>query len=134
MAQFSDTVTGKVFRVALDADGWPTGQPQVFLDLTSQGLWPDGSVIDAGGVTWLAQWGAGRVAAYAPDGQFLRAVPVGAPHSSCPAFGGAGLTTLFCTTAREGLDAAALAQHPDSGRVFAVADVAQGRAEPRVIL
>ena len=55
-------------RVALDAEGWPVGAPEVFLDLTAEGLNPDGAVIDAEGVLWLAEWGAGRVAAYAPDG------------------------------------------------------------------
>ena len=35
---------------------------------------PDGAVTDAEGNLWNAQWGAGRVACYAPDGQFLRSV------------------------------------------------------------
>ena len=121
-------------RVALDAEGWPQGQPETFLDLTAEGLNPDGAVVDAAGVLWLAQWGAGRVAAYAPDGSFLRAVPVDAPHSSCPAFGGPGLTTLFCTTAMQDMDAAARVQYPQSGMVFATADVGKGQSEHQVIL
>jgi sugar lactone lactonase YvrE len=95
-------------RVALDADGWPAGEPELFLDLSADALNPDGAVIDADGTTWIAQWGASRVAAYAPDGSFLRAVEFPAPHTSCPAFGGPDLTTLFCTSARQGMDAAAL--------------------------
>ena len=133
-ACYSDTVTGCVMRVALDPQGWPRGQPQVYLDLSAEGLHPDGAVIDAEGVMWLAQWGAGRVAAYAPDGTFLRAVAVNGPHSSCPAFGGPDLTTLFCTTALEGMDTAARAAHPDAGKVFAAMNVAKGQAEHRVIL
>jgi sugar lactone lactonase YvrE len=134
-AHFSDTMNGQVMKVALDADGWPVGQPQVWLDLSAQGLNPDGAVIDAEGRFWNAQWGAGRVAAYAPDGSFLTAVETpGAPHSSCPAFGGPDMKTLFITTALEHLDAAARAAHPASGQVFAFPGIATGLPEPQVIL
>jgi sugar lactone lactonase YvrE len=133
-AHFADTVAGRVMRVGLDSDGWPKGQPEVYLDLTTQGLNPDGAVIDASGAMWLAQWGAARVAAYDPQGQFLRAINFDAPHTSCPSFGGADLTTLYCTTALEGMDAAARASHPHAGKTFAAPGVAKGQAEHRVIL
>jgi sugar lactone lactonase YvrE len=134
-AHFTDTETGKVMKVALDADGWPRGRAEVWLDLSAEGLNPDGAVIDADGIFWNAQWGAGRVAAYAPDGTFLRAVATpGAPHSSCPAFGGPDMTTLFVTTALEHMDADARAAHPASGQVFAFTGIARGLAEPQVIL
>lgn len=130
-ACFTDTVTGKVMRTALDADGWPKGQPEVFLDLTAEGLHPDGAVFDAAGVFWLAQWGASRVAAYAPDGSFLRAVGFDAPHTSCPAFGG---DTLYCTTALHNMSDAARAAQPDAGKTFMAAGIAQGQSEHQVIL
>ncbi len=134
-AHFTDTVTGQVLKVALDENGWPSGQPEMWLDLTKEALNPDGAVVDADGVFWNAQWGAGRVAAYAPDGTFLRAVQVpGAPHTSCPAFGGKDLTTLYVTTALEHLDAVARAANPASGQVFAFAGIAKGLPEPQVIL
>jgi sugar lactone lactonase YvrE len=130
-AHFADTVTGCVMRVALDADGWPKSAPETFLDLTPEGLNPDGAVIDATGVMWLAQWGAARVAAYAPDGSFLRAIPFDAPYTSCPAFGG---TTLYCTSALQGMDATARAAHPDAGKTFMAAGIATGQSEHQVIL
>jgi sugar lactone lactonase YvrE len=131
-AHFADTVTGKVMRVALDSDGWPKGTPEVFLDLTAEGLHPDGAVIDAAGTLWLAQWGSARVAAYAMDGTFLRAVGFDAPHTSCPAIGSDG--TLYCTTALQGMDASARAAHPNAGKTFAAPAIAQGIPEPQVIL
>jgi sugar lactone lactonase YvrE len=131
VAHFTDTTTRRVMRVALDADGWPRGQPEVYLDLSSEGLNPDGAVVDAAGLMWLAEWGSGRVAAYAPDGARVRVVPFDAPHTSCPAFGG---TTLYCTTALQGMDAAARAAHPCAGMTFAAPGVAQGQPEHMVIL
>mgnify|MGYP002781053247 FL=1 len=133
-AHFADTVTGRVMKVALDAQGWPSGSPEVWLDLSAEGLNPDGAVIDAAGRLWNAQWGAGRVAAYAPDGSFLTAVEVpDAPQTSCPAFGGPGLSTLYITTALEHMDEAARARHPNSGKVFAFDGIAKGLPEPQVI-
>ena len=134
-AHFSDTAAGKVMKVALDAQGWPSADPELWLDLDRAGLNPDGAVIDAGGRFWNAQWGAGRVAAYGPDGAFLEAVETpDALQSSCPAFGGADLTTMYVTTALEHLDAEARAKHPASGQVFAFPNIAKGLPEPQVLL
>lgn len=135
LAYFADTDLGQVSRVALDpATGAPVGAPELWRDFSGEGLNPDGAVTDAAGNLWIAQWGAARVACYDPRGNFLSAVPVGAPHSSCPAFGGADFTTLFCTTAREGMDAEALAGHPHAGAVFLAEGAGPGRPEPRVAL
>lgn len=131
---FTDTVTGRVMRVALDSQGWPMGPPEVYLDLSDQSSGPDGAVMDAGGNIWLAQWGAGRVACFDPAGQLLRHIAFEAPHTSCPAFGGDALTTLFCTSAQQGMDAAARAAYPKAGMVFAAQNVAKGQAEHQVIL
>ncbi|WP_345739684.1 SMP-30/gluconolactonase/LRE family protein [Phaeobacter italicus] len=133
-AHFTDTVTKQVMKVALDAQGWPTGTPQVFLDLTTEGRNPDGAVLDADGLLWLAEWGSARVAAYDGNGRLGRTVSFAAPHTSCPAFGGPDLTTLFCTTAQEGMDDAARAASPQAGMTFAAAGIARGQAEHRVIL
>ncbi|MGQ0565359.1 MAG: SMP-30/gluconolactonase/LRE family protein [Gemmobacter sp.] len=130
-AHFADTVTGQVMRVALDAQGWPQGAPEVHLDLRAEGLNPDGAVVDAEGRLWLAEWGAARVACYAPDGSRVMTMAFPAPHTSCPAFGG---STLYCTTALHHMSDAARAAHPDAGCTFAATNVAQGQSEHRVIL
>ena len=133
-AHYTDTGTCKVMKQALDGDGWPAGAPVVWLDLTAQGTYPDGAVVDAAGVMWLAQWGAYRVAAYDPQGVFLRDVRFGAAQTSCPAFGGADGMTLFCTSATKTLAAAQLAAEPDNGKTFAATGIAKGQREHRVIL
>lgn len=129
-ACFTDTVTRQVMRVGLDGEGWPKAQPEVYLDLRAEGLNPDGAVIDASGVMWLAQWGAARVAAYTPDGTFLRAVAVPAAHASCPAFGGVGLDALYCTTARQGLPNPG----PLDGATFVAPAIATGQREHQILL
>ncbi|AVO38965.1 SMP-30/gluconolactonase/LRE family protein [Pukyongiella litopenaei] len=134
-ACFSDTITRQVMRQALEPEtGWPLGDPEVYLDHTEQGLNPDGAVMDADGNLWLAQWGALRVACYAPDGTFLRAVRFDALQTSCPAFGGPDLTTLYCTSATQGMRRSTLAAHPANGMTFAAPGIARGQPEHRVRL
>lgn len=133
-AYFADSATFRVMRVALDAEGWPMNPPQQFIDLQADRIEPDGAVVDAEGTFWLAQWGASRVAAYNRDGKLLRIVPFDAPHTSCPAFGGPDLSTLYCTSAMEGMDEAARAAHPNAGKTFAAPGIAKGLAEYRVLL
>ena len=133
-AYFADTVTQRINRVALDPQGWPAEAPETFVDLASEGLFPDGATVDAAGNVWNAQWGAGRVACYSPEGRFLNSVKFDAPHTSCPAFGGPDGRTLFVTTAQEGMDATALALAPLSGQTFYTPNVALGLPEPQVIL
>jgi sugar lactone lactonase YvrE len=134
-AYFTDTGTRIIRRQPLDPDtGWPAGKAEAWLDLTAEGLNPDGSVTDAEGNLWNAQWGASRVACYAPDGTFLKAVSFPARHTSCPAFGGEGFSTLFCTTAREHLPPEVIAAEPQNGQTFAEAQTGRGLPEHRVIL
>ncbi len=129
-ACFTDTWSRRVMRQALGADGWPEGEPELFLDLREERLNPDGAVMDAEGCFWVAQWGAGRVARYSPEGTFLSAVEVPARQASCPAFGGTDLTRLFITSARMGLTDPG----PDDGLTFAADVGIRGQAEHRVTL
>ncbi|MCP3971583.1 MAG: SMP-30/gluconolactonase/LRE family protein [Rhodobacteraceae bacterium] len=133
-AYFTDTPTGQIMRQPLNAGGWPQAEPQLYLDLTPEGLHPDGAVTDARGNLWNAQWGAARIAGYAPDGSFLGSHAVPATHSTCPAFGGVALSTLFCTSARQGLDTATIAAHPQNGQTFFTETELTGRPEPLVEL
>ncbi|MEY1554226.1 SMP-30/gluconolactonase/LRE family protein [Yoonia sp. R2331] len=127
-ACYADTDTQKIMRVALDADGWPKGAAEVIVDLTGTNLRPDGAVFDAAGNLFSAQWGASRVAVYDPDGAFVESYPIPGAQSSCPAFGGDDLATLYCTTAAVGLDG------PHDGMTYAVDTTYTGQAEHRVIL
>jgi len=60
---------------------------------------PDGSVLDTEGGLWNAEFGAGRVVRYAPDGSVSAIVHVPVPYTTCAGFGGADLQTLFITDA-----------------------------------
>ena len=126
-AYFTDTPTQKILKVALDPHGWPSGDPELHIDLSDTDFRPDGAVIDAEGNLWNAQWGVGRVAGYAPTGKFIECFHFGATQTSCPAFGGPDLATLFCTSAATGISG------PDQGKTFSVETRYKGQAEHQVI-
>lgn len=129
-AYMADSAERMVWRVRLDRAGWPSLKREPFLDLRAAGLTPDGAVTDARGNLWIAQWGAGRVAVHAPDGRFLDAHPVPAPHVTCPCLLDG---RLLVTTATEHMDDAAVAAIPGAGLVWEVAVEGTGRDEPKVV-
>lgn len=129
-AHFADTARGVIWAQDLDAQGWPEGERQVFLDLGPEGLSPDGAVIDADGGLWCAKWGAGAVMRYDAQGLRTHQISVGGRHASCPAFGGADLTQMLVTTALEGIED----PDPAQGVPYLVTPGFRGLPEPRVLL
>jgi sugar lactone lactonase YvrE len=128
-AYFADTDTLAIQKISLDADGWPHGSPQLFVDLSEDGFNPDGAVVDSEGFLWNAHWGANHVARYSPEGKFAEAISLPARQISCPAFGGADLQTLFATSATQGLDPG-----EDEGKTFFAQVSVRGQNEHRVVL
>jgi sugar lactone lactonase YvrE len=109
--------------------GEPTGFWSVFAETGDDPGSPDGAVIDSEGFMWCARWGGHRVIRYAPDGRKDREIMVPASQVACPGFGGPDLKTLYITTARKNLDAAALAKEPDAGGLFAIEVDVAGQQE-----
>ena len=134
LAYLADTEQQIIWRWPLDDDGAPFGEKEVHIDLRADNLNPDGAVCDVEGYLWNAQWGASRLARYRPDGTLDRTINLPVSQPTCPAFGGAGLTTLYITSAREGLSAEQLEQQPDAGRVLAFTVGVAGFAEKSVRL
>lgn len=133
-AYFADTAQHIVWRIALDPDGWPLGEWQLFLDHRETGINPDGAVVDADGHLVVAEWGGSRLARYAPDGNLVQEFSLPVPQPTCPAFGGADLSTLYVTSARQGLPGDAMDAAPLSGQTLTLPTALRGQPEHRVIL
>jgi sugar lactone lactonase YvrE len=132
-AYFADTAQHLVWRIALDAEGWPAGDWTVFLDHRQTGINPDGAVVDADGHLIVAEWGGSRLARYAPDGNLVEEFPLPVPQPTCPAFGG-DRSTLYVTSARQGLPGDAMDAAPLSGQTLRLPTALRGQPEHRVIL
>ena len=134
IAYFTDTVQGEVLRVTLDVSGWPKSQPELFVNCRSEGINPDGSVVDRDGCLWNAQWGYSRVARYSERGELIETIELDVPQATCPAFGGKDCSTLFITTARDGMSEVALQKAPLSGAVFSTQTSTIGQKENQIKL
>jgi len=116
---FCDSPSGRILQCDYDAETAAVANLRPFVQLDVEAV-PDGSVIDAEGCLWNAQWGAGRVARYDPHGRLMALFTAPAAHTSCPALGGEGGDQLMLTTARTDLSREALAAQPLSGSLFGV--------------
>ena len=103
LAYLADTRKQVIWRWNLDADGNPLGEHEVHINLRDENLNPDGAICDAEGYLWNAQWGASRIARYAPDGSLDQIIELPVSQPTCPAFGGEDLKTLYITSAQENL-------------------------------
>ncbi|MEP3278308.1 MAG: SMP-30/gluconolactonase/LRE family protein [Stappiaceae bacterium] len=132
-AYFTDTRTKIVRRQQLNAEsGWPQGDAVDWLNLSEEGLAPDGAVIDSQGNFWNAQWGAARVACYSPEGQFQRSIDVSASQTTCPAFGGESKQDLLITSAKVGLPQDS--ENASAGKTYIAKSTISGQQEHRVII
>ncbi len=125
---FCDSLSPRIYRCSY---GDALGAPQVFVELDDDRGAPDGSCVDADGSLWNAQWGLGRIVCYGADGAVRRVLPLAASQPTRPAFGGANLNTLYVTSAREGLDPAALTREPQAGALFSASVDIRGLSETR---
>lgn len=118
---FIDTFAHRVHVADFDADAETIDLRPLF-DVTD-GL-PDGMAVDLDGLLWIAIWGGAEVRRYTPAGEVVARIPMPVAQPSSCAFGPDG--TLYITSARGDLDAAALATQPLAGSVFAVATTTRG--------
>ena len=79
---------------------------------------PDGSMVDAAGALWNAEWGRGRLRRYQPDGRVDREIAVPVPNPTCLAFGGPTLEDVFVTSSRQEMTGEQLRQMPYAGGLF----------------
>ena len=126
---FADSLRHNIEAISYDPASGTMGHSLDFARTTPPGF-PDGSAIDAEGFLWNAEFNAGRLVRYAPDGRIDRVVatPVGRP-TSC-AFGGQRLGTLYVTSTSQGMSEAELRDDPLAGALFAFEPGVSGLPEP----
>ncbi len=119
----ADSGTGQVEAFGFDGATGHLSRRRTLVRILQPGAVPDGLTVDQEGGIWVALWGGGAVQRYGPDGALLATLrlPVDQP-TSC-AFGGPELATLFVTSARVGLDEAALDRQPHAGHLFRFDDL-----------
>ncbi len=128
---FADTLDHMIFAYDFDAATGAISNRRVFASTVGEPAGPDGSTVDAEGYLWNAQWGAARLARYAPDGRIDRIVPLPVLYPTSCSFGGPDLATLYVTSAVWDLTPEQRADQPWSGGVLALSPGVCGLPESR---
>ena len=116
----ADSGTSRVDAFDFDASSGDISRRRTIVAIQEPGVAPDGLTVDEDGGIWVALWGGGAVRRYRPDGTLLTVVPLPVDRPTSCVFGGPDRSTLFVTTARQGLDDEALSRQPHAGRVFRI--------------
>ncbi|MFF0103732.1 SMP-30/gluconolactonase/LRE family protein [Streptomyces hirsutus] len=123
---YIDTPTRRIDVFDHDADtGRVTGR-RPLAEVEDGAGFPDGLTVDAEGCVWVALWDGAAVRRYTPSGALDRVIELPVPRVTACAFGGPGLTDLYITTARVGLDPAP----PLAGSLLVVPGAGEGVAQP----
>ena len=127
---FTDSTARRIYAYDFEIGSGSIADRRVFAAVPEDAGFPDGLCVDAAGDVWSAHWDGWRITRYAPDGRIVDVLRMPVPRPTSCTFGGRALDTLYITTARIGLDAAALAAAPASGSILAVKTGANGLPEP----
>lgn len=116
----TDSGRRTIYRFDLDVSTGQLTNKTVWKIFSDDEGYPDGMTFDADGALWVAHWGGACVSRFDVDGRLLARIAIPAPHVTNVCFAGHGLSRLFVTTARAGLDARQLQEYPQSGCVFEI--------------
>lgn len=126
---FADSLQHAISRHDFEPRTGRMGPARPFVATVPPGF-PDGSTVDADGFLWNAEFNAGRVVRYGPDGTVDRVIELPTKRPTSCAFGGPDLRTLFITSTSQAMSDAELEADPFAGALFALDAGVSGIAEP----
>ena len=116
---FADSLDGEIRCHAYDPETGSVGAQTGTISLKGIGQAPDGATVDATGNLWVALVLDQAIACVSPSGELIRHIAMPMPFPSCPAFGGAGMDTLYVTSiSNSGHNL--VTDHADGGRIAVV--------------
>lgn len=116
---YIDTPTRIVRAFDYDLETGAIANPRAAIYVPETLGWPDGMTSDTQGNLWIAMWGGAKMTKWNPNtGELLEQISIPALNVSSCVFGGKNMNELYITSARKGLDEAALAKYPLTGAVF----------------
>jgi sugar lactone lactonase YvrE len=125
---YIDSGSQRVMAYAYDRDSGSLSSPRIVTEVPAAEGIPDGLCVDSLGGLWIALFNGGKLIHCDPRrGDRLGEIQVpGARQTTCCAFGGEDLRTLFITSARENFSAADAQAQPLAGSLFSAEPGVQG--------
>lgn len=125
-----DSGQHRIFAFDFNLRRGEIGEPRTFATVDERDGLPDGLTIDSEGHVWVMLWDGWAIRRYAPGGALVEEIPIPVQRPTSCAFGGPNLTTLYITSARDGLSQQELERAPLSGSLLALETVVRGIADP----
>ena len=126
----TDSNNREILAFDFDAHSGEVSGRREFARVPATDGFPDGLTVSADGDVWSAHWDGWRVTRYSAGGAVREIIWMPVPRPTSCMFGGADLSTLFVTSATDGLTDEELDNAPLSGGLFAVSTGAVGLSEP----
>lgn len=124
----TDSALQTVYAFDLDEVGRATNKRVLTRFGEGQG-YPDGMTVDCEECLWIAFWDGWCVRRLTPTGQVIAELELPVQRPTSCLFGGADYDQLFITSARRGLDQAALSMQPSAGGLFMTVPGVEGVPE-----
>lgn len=118
---YTESFRYAVFAFDFDGESGTISNRRIFAAVDPKGGgFPDGMTVDAEGFVWSNIVGLGQIRRFDPAGKLERVIQLPVPRATDCTFGGADLTTLYVTSARETMTPDQLEASPLSGSLFAI--------------
>ena len=121
----ADSLGRIIYAFDLGDDG-SLANKRVFAVIEEEAGFPDGLAVDSEACVWAGLFGGWAVRRYSPQGALLESVAFPVANVTKIAFGGAGLTTAYATTARIGVSGAG---QPLAGGLFSFEAAVSGQPQ-----
>lgn len=123
----TDSAKHIIYAYDYEAETGNIRDRRVFIDLTQEGVEPDGLAIDTQGNLWSALWNGWCIACFNPAGAELLRVKLPVQRPTSVAFGGPNLTELYITSASIGLSQQDIQREIEAGDLFHLSTQSTGR-------
>jgi sugar lactone lactonase YvrE len=127
---FADSPRRVIWAYDFDLASGTIENRRVFAEVPADEGFPDGATVDREGGLWNARYLGASVVRYDTAGRIERRIDLPVRQVTSCAFGGAGLDTLYITTASSRMTGEQRRRQPLAGAVFAVEPGVRGLAEP----
>lgn len=124
----TDSAKHKIYAYDYETTAGTIHDRRVLIDLTHEGVEPDGLAIDNQGNLWSALWNGWCIACFNPAGEELFRVQLPVQCPTSVAFGGPHLTDLYITSASIGLSQKEIQQGIQAGDIFHLSTQSTGRS------
>ena len=129
----TDSAKHQIYVYDFEAETGTIDNRRVLVDLSPEGVEPDGMTIDSQGNLWAALWNGWCIACFDPAGQEILRVKMPVQRPTSLTFGGANLTDLYITSASIGLSQQEIQQGFYAGDLFRLATNSSGIPSQRFI-